>query len=56
MKIIIFVLSIIIGIKTISYGAFEINQNTNKFGGYFVIILAIISIIFPNIIVSINGI
>ena len=56
MKIIIFILSIVIGIKTISYGMYEINENKNKFGGIFVISLAAISIILPNLIVYINGI
>ena len=56
MQFIIMVLSIIVGIKTVSYGIFEINKNNNKFGGSFVIILAIIATFFPNIIVYLKGI
>ena len=56
MKIVIFILSIIIGIKTISYGIYEINENKNKFGGIFVFFLATISTILPNLIVHLNGI
>ncbi len=48
MKIVILFLSIWIFIKTVSYGLFEIKQNKNKFGGVMVIILALISSIFPN--------
>ena len=56
MKIVIFILSIIIGIKTISYGIFEIKENKNKFGGFFVIIISVVSAIFPNIVIYLKGI
>ena len=56
MKILIILLTLVICIKTISYGLYEIKNNNNKFGGIFVIIFAIISSIFPNIIVFIKGI
>lgn len=56
MRIIILILSIIIGIKTISYGIYEIKNNSNKLGGIFVISLAIISAILPNICVLLKGI
>lgn len=56
MQFIILFLSIIIGIKTISYGVFEIKENNNKFGGYSVIFLAIICVLLPNIIVYLKGI
>ena len=56
MRIVIIILSIIVCIKTISYGVYEINQNKNRFGGIFVILFAIISSILPNIIVYIKGI
>ena len=56
MKIVVFVLSAIIGIKTISYGIYEISKNNNRFGGIFVISLAIISAILPNICIWIMGI
>lgn len=56
MFIIIIILSIIIFLKTLNYGIFEIKKNSNTIGGITVIILAIISLIFPNIMVYIRGI
>lgn len=55
MKILVFILSIMVFTKTISYGIFEIKQN-NKSGGISVIIISIFSLIFPNIMVYINGV
>lgn len=56
MKIVVLIISIIISVKTISYGIFEIKENKNKFGGIFVIAFAIISTIIPNIAVYFKGI
>ena len=56
MKFVIIILSIIVGIKTISYGAYELKENKNTFGGICVIILAISSAILPNVIIYIKGI
>lgn len=56
MRIVILILTITIGIKTISYGIYEIKKNKNKFGGIFVIALAIVSSILPNICVYVKGI
>ena len=56
MKIVIFILSIIMGIKTISYGVYEFKENKNTFGGIFVIALAAISTILPNVVVYFKGI
>ena len=56
MKIVIFILSIIIGIKTVSYGVYELKENKNTFGGIFVIALAAISTILPNVVVYLKGI
>lgn len=56
MKIVIFILSIVIGIKTVSYGIYEIKENKNTFGGIFVIAIAAISTILPNVVVYFNGI
>ena len=56
MQLVIIILSIIVGIKTASYGIFEISKNNNKFGGIFIIVLAIICAITPNIIVFLKGI
>ncbi len=50
MKILVIILSVLIFVKTVSYGIYEIKEN-NKTGGIFVIIIAIISLIFPNIMV-----
>lgn len=56
MKFIILILSMIIGIKTVSYGIYEMKKNNNKLGGSFVIVLAFISAITPNIIVYLKGV
>ena len=56
MKFVILFLSIIVGIKTVSYGLFEIRKNKNTFGGIFVTILAISSTILPNVVVYLKGI
>ena len=56
MKFVILILSIIVGIKTTSYGIFEIKENKNTFGGIFVIGLAIVNLILPNVSVYFKGI
>ena len=56
MKFVILILSIIAGIKTASYGIFEIKENKNTFGGIFVIAIAIASLILPNVTVYFKGI
>lgn len=55
MYILIGILSIWIFIKTTSYGLYEIKQQQNKFGGTFVIILAIIALVFPTLMVILRG-
>jgi len=55
MKFLILILSIIIFIKTTSYGLYEL-KNNNKIGGIVVITLAMFSLILPNAIVYIRGI
>lgn len=54
MSIVISLLSIWVFTKTLSYGIVEIKEYNNKFGGISVIILAIFTIIFCNIIVWIR--
>ena len=56
MRFVIFVLSIIICVKTVSYGIYELNNNKNKFGGLFVITIAFVSTILPNLVVYFIGI
>lgn len=56
MKIFVLILSIIILIKTISYGIYELKTNSNIIAGITIIIIAVISSIFPNIVIYINGI
>ena len=46
MKIVIIILSIIIFIKTTSYGIYELKEQ-NKSGGFTIIITAIISLVLP---------
>lgn len=55
MRIIVFILSIIIFIKTLSYGLFEL-KGKNKLGGTYVVIVSIISLILPNLMVYIRRI
>lgn len=56
MKIFVLILSIIILIKTISYGIYELKTNSNIIAGITIIIIAVISSILPNIVIYINGI
>jgi hypothetical protein len=55
MKVLILILSIIIFIRTTSYGLYEIKENNNKPAGIIVIIIASISLIAPNIVMFIRG-
>lgn len=55
MRIIVGLLSIWIFIRTLSYGIYEIKQNSNTSGGITIIVLAVLSLILPNIVVYING-
>lgn len=50
MHFIIFLFSIYVFIQTTSYGIFEYKKNSNKIAGIFICILAIISLILPNIV------
>ncbi len=49
------IISILFFIRTISYGIFEIKKNNNTLGGIVVFIIALIGLIFPNIVIWING-
>ncbi len=55
MKIISYLLSIWIFIRTLSYGIYEIKQNSNTSGGIVIIVLAVLSLILPIIVIYING-
>lgn len=56
MVFVVIFLSIWFFIRTFSYGIFEIKNNSNKPGGITIIILSIISLIFPNVIIYIHGV
>ena len=56
MKFLVLILSVIIFIKTTSYGLYELKENNNKIGGITVIAIAAISLIFPNIVIYFRGI
>jgi len=56
MKFLVLILSIIIFIKTTSYGFYELKENNNKSGGIIVIVFAVISLILPNVVVFFRGI
>ena len=56
MSIIFTIVSIVIFIRTISCGLFEIKKNSNTFGGIVIILIALTGLIYPNIVIWINGI
>ena len=56
MGIVVVILSVWIFIKTLFYGIFEIKNNSNKPGGITIILISIISLIFPIIIIYIRGV
>lgn len=56
MYVLFFILSIWIFVRTISYGIYEIKQEKNKLGGTIVLLLALVSLIFPVIMVLVRGI
>ena len=55
MAFIVCLLSVWIFIRTLSYGIFEIKENSNTFGGIATIVLAVLSLILPISIMLING-
>ncbi len=55
MAIIVCLLSIWVFIRTLSYGIFELKENSNTFGGIATIVLAVLSLILPIAIIFING-
>ena len=56
MKFLVLILSIIIFIKTTSYGLYELKENNNKTGGITVIVIASIALFLPNVVVYFRGI
>ncbi len=55
MRVLVLILSIIIFIKTVSYGIYEL-KNKNKVGGITVIVIATFALILPNVMILIRGI
>lgn len=55
MRILVIILSIIIFIKTVSYGIYELKDN-NKIGGITVIVIATFALILPNLMILIRGV
>lgn len=55
MQILVVLLTIVVFIKTLSYGIYELNTN-NRLGGITIITFSIISLIVPNLVVYIKGI
>jgi hypothetical protein len=51
MRLIVFILSIYVFIKTISYGLFEFKEQNNKASGIIIYVLAVIVLIAPNILI-----
>ena len=56
MHFLVIILSIIIFIKTTSYGIYELRENDNKSGGIIVIAIAVVSLVLPNVVVYFRGI
>lgn len=54
MIVFIFLVSIFIFFKTISYGIYEIKTNNNKLGGCIIIIISIIILFLPSYMVYIR--
>lgn len=50
MPFIVLIFSIYTFVKTISYGIFELKNNSNKFVGITIFIIGIFSLIVPNIV------
>ncbi len=55
MFVVFAIISLCIFIRTISYGIFEIKTNNNTFAGIVTFIIAIIGLVFPNIVIWVNG-
>ncbi len=55
MRILVIILSIIIFIKTVSYGIYEL-KDKNKLGGITVIVIATLALILPNLMILIRGV
>lgn len=56
MFFIILFLSLIVLVKTISFGLYELKKNNNIIAGISIIIIAVFCTILPNIVIYINGI
>ena len=56
MFVVFAIISLCIFIRTISYGIFEIKTNNNTVAGIVTFIIAIIGLVFPNIVIWVNGI
>lgn len=56
LKVLVIILSIIIFIKTLAYGFYEIKKRNNKLGGITVIVVAMVTFSFSNLVVFIKGI
>ena len=56
MFVVFAIIYLCIFIRTISYGIFEIKTNNNTFAGIVTFIIAIIGLVFPNIVIWVNGI
>jgi len=56
MHFLVIILSIIIFIKTTSYGIYELKENNNKLGGFVVVGMAVISLVLPSVVVYLRGI
>ncbi len=54
MKVLLFILIVLVFIKTISYGLFELKENKNKPAATTIICLALVSCIFTSTVVLIK--
>lgn len=54
MRIVIGIISIFIFLKTLFYGIYEWKEQNNKCGSIVIILIAMISLILPNVLVSLR--
>lgn len=53
--VILLIISVFVFIRTLSYAIYEIKKNNNTIGGIATIVIAVIALVFPNIMIFING-
>lgn len=55
MNYLILAISIYVFSRTISYGIYEIKKNSNFYGGITIIVIAILCLVYPNLLIYFRG-